>query len=62
MPDEPKILIADNESNILPSLEFLMKKAGYDIYIARNGSEAMEILGKQYAYPRGARHYDARYR
>ncbi len=42
-----KILIADDEPNILLSLEFLMKKAGYEVYIARNGSEAMDILAAQ---------------
>jgi len=39
-----KILIADDEPNILLSLEFLMKKAGYEVFIARNGKEAMDIL------------------
>ena len=39
-----KILIADDEPNILLSLEFLMKKAGYEVFVARNGAEAMEIL------------------
>ena len=44
MSDNPKILIADDEPNILLSLEFLMKKSGYDVFIARNGKEAMDIL------------------
>ena len=39
-----KILIADDEPKILLSLEFLMKKAGYEVFVARNGAEAMEIL------------------
>jgi DNA-binding response OmpR family regulator len=41
-----KILIADDEPNILLSLEFLMRKSGYDVFIARNGSEAMEIINR----------------
>lgn len=41
-----KILIADDEPNILLSLEFLMRKAGYEVFIARNGTEAMDILEK----------------
>ncbi|GAB1448807.1 MAG: response regulator [Bacteroidia bacterium] len=41
-----KILVADDEPNILLSLEFLMRKSGYEVFIARNGSEAMEIVKK----------------
>ena len=44
MNDSPKILIADDEPNILLSLEFLMKKSGYEVFIARDGKEAMDIL------------------
>ncbi|MFN8310817.1 MAG: response regulator [Chitinophagales bacterium] len=44
MSQKHKILIADDEPNILLSLEFLMKKMNYEVFIARNGSEAMEIL------------------
>jgi len=29
------------------SLEFLMKKNGYDVMIARNGTEALDLLGRQ---------------
>ncbi|HMR67049.1 MAG TPA: response regulator [Anaerolineae bacterium] len=36
-----KVLIADDEANIVLSLEFLMKKAGYEIRVARNGEEAL---------------------
>lgn len=39
-----KILIVDDEPNILLSLEFLMKKEGYSVFIARDGAEALEIL------------------
>lgn len=43
-----KILIVDDEPNILMSLEFLMKKEGYEVYIARDGSEAMEIINSKF--------------
>ncbi len=39
-----KILIVDDEPNILISLEFLMKKKGYEVFIARDGSEALKII------------------
>lgn len=36
-----RVLIADDEPNILLSLEFLMKQAGYDVSTAVNGEEAL---------------------
>ena len=39
-----KVLIADDEPNILMSLEFLMKKEGYKVYIARDGKEAYDLI------------------
>lgn len=39
-----KILIVDDEPNILLSLDFLMRKKGYEVLIARNGQEAMDLL------------------
>ena len=39
-----KILIADDEPNILISLEFLMKREGYDVVVARNGQEAIDAI------------------
>lgn len=42
-----KILIVDDEPNILLSLDFLMRRGGYEVYIARNGSEALELLQKE---------------
>ena len=39
-----KLLIADDDPYILMSLEFLFKKNDFEVLIARNGSEAMEIL------------------
>lgn len=37
-----KILIVDDEENIVISLEFLMEQAGYDLRVAKNGQEALE--------------------
>ena len=36
-----RILIADDEPNIVTSLEFLMRKAGYEVKLARDGEEAL---------------------
>jgi DNA-binding response OmpR family regulator len=36
-----KVLIADDEPNIVLSLEFLMEREGYDIRVAKNGDEAL---------------------
>ncbi len=38
------VLIADDDPSILLSLEFLMKKQGYQVLIARDGSEAFELI------------------
>jgi len=42
-----KILVVDDDPYILMSLEFLMKKNGYDVMVARNGTEALDIVEKQ---------------
>jgi DNA-binding response OmpR family regulator len=42
-----KVLIVDDEPSILMSLEFLMKKEGYQVFIARDGSEALDIIEKE---------------
>ena len=39
-----RILIVDDEPNILLSLEFLMKRAGYAVALARDGAEALTAL------------------
>ena len=36
-----KILIADDEPNIVTALEFLLERAGYATQVARNGEEAL---------------------
>ena len=42
-----KVLIADDEPNILLSLEFLMKKEGYRVFIARDGKEAYDLIQQE---------------
>jgi two-component system alkaline phosphatase synthesis response regulator PhoP len=42
-----KILIADDEPNILISLEYLMKREGYEVLLARDGQEALEMLVRE---------------
>ncbi|KAA3612479.1 MAG: response regulator [Calditrichaeota bacterium] len=39
-----KILIVDDEPNIVISLEFLMAQNGYHVQKARSGEEALEIV------------------
>lgn len=36
-----KILIADDEQNIVISVEFLMKREGYTVFVAGDGDEAL---------------------
>ncbi len=36
-----KVLIVDDEANIVISIEFLMKQAGYEVEIAYNGQDAL---------------------
>ncbi|AMR26064.1 transcriptional regulator [Hymenobacter psoromatis] len=40
----PHILLVDDEPNIVMSLEFLMRKNGYQVGIARNGTEALAAI------------------
>lgn len=39
-----KILIADDEHKIIMTLEYAFRKAGYEIFIARDGAEVLEIM------------------
>lgn len=41
-----KILIADDEPNIVISLEYLMKREGFVVSIARDGQEALDAVAK----------------
>ncbi len=36
-----KVLIADDEPNIVTALEFLLHRRGYDVRVATNGDEAL---------------------
>jgi DNA-binding response OmpR family regulator len=42
-----KILIVDDEPNIVMSLEYTFKKNNFEVFIARDGQEALEILKLQ---------------
>lgn len=42
-----KILIVDDEPNIVMSLEYTFKKNNFEVFIARDGQEALDILEKQ---------------
>ncbi len=42
-----KVLIADDEPNIVVSLEFMMKRAGYQVLIARDGPSALEAIRRE---------------
>ena len=39
-----KILIVDDEPNIIMSLEYTFKKNNFEVFIARDGQEALDIL------------------
>jgi DNA-binding response OmpR family regulator len=39
-----KVLIADDEPNIVTALEFLLGRAGYEVRTAANGDEALALL------------------
>jgi DNA-binding response OmpR family regulator len=38
-----KILAVDDEPNILMSIEFILEMGGYEVHIARDGDEALEV-------------------
>lgn len=41
-----KVLIADDEPNIVVSLEFLMKQRGYVVRVASDGEDALKAVGE----------------
>ena len=41
-----KILVAEDEPSIVISLEFLLRGAGHEVTVARNGSDALALAGK----------------
>lgn len=42
-----KILIADDEHKIVMTLEYTFRKSGYEVFIARDGSEVLELLKEE---------------
>ena len=41
-----KILIADDEPNIVASLEFLMRQKGYEVRVVNNGIDAFQAVSE----------------
>jgi two-component system alkaline phosphatase synthesis response regulator PhoP len=39
-----KILIADDEPSIVAAVEFLLQRRGYEVYVARDGDEALRLV------------------
>jgi DNA-binding response OmpR family regulator len=39
-----RVLVVDDEPNIVMSLEFLMRRAGFEVQVAKNGREALDAL------------------
>jgi DNA-binding response OmpR family regulator len=39
-----KVLIVDDEPNIVTALEFLLQRSGYEVMVAQNGDEALQRL------------------
>lgn len=42
-----KIVIVDDEPNIVMTLEYAFKKKGYAVFIARDGQEAYDIISRE---------------
>ena len=42
-----KILIADDEPNIVISLEYLLQREGYTVVVARDGQEALDSIVRE---------------
>jgi two-component system, OmpR family, alkaline phosphatase synthesis response regulator PhoP len=41
-----RILIVDDEPNIVTSLEFLMRREGFEVDIAADGEQALQAVGR----------------
>ena len=39
-----KVLVADDEPNIVAAVEFLLQRSGYEVHVARNGEEALKLV------------------
>ena len=42
----PKVLVIEDEELMIKALEFRLKKDGYDVYLARDGAQGIEMLAK----------------
>ena len=42
-----RVLIADDEANLLISLEYLLQRQGYEVSLARDGDQAMSMIRQQ---------------
>lgn len=42
-----RILIADDEANIVVSLEYMMRREGYEVSVARDGTQALEAIRRE---------------
>ncbi|NCN70423.1 MAG: response regulator [Rhodoferax sp.] len=43
----PTILVADDEPNIVISLEYLLKREGYTVVTARDGQQALDAMARE---------------
>ena len=43
----PSILVADDEPNIVLSLEFVLQEEGYRVRVARDGQEALQAIAAE---------------
>jgi DNA-binding response OmpR family regulator len=46
-PMSKKVLVVDDEPNIVMSLRFLMEREGYQVEVAPTGKAALEALGRE---------------
>jgi DNA-binding response OmpR family regulator len=44
---QKKVLVADDEPNILISLEYLMKREGHQVIVARDGVQALDAIRRE---------------
>jgi DNA-binding response OmpR family regulator len=42
-----RVMVVDDEPAIVMSLDFLIRKAGFQLFIARNGAEAMQTFAAE---------------
>lgn len=49
MTDTKRIVLVDDEDDILSAFEFRLGELGYDLALAHNGAEALELLNQQRA-------------